>query len=132
MTVGLDHSKLKARWEVKCICCDSPKGICQCAQHNRWASSIPLLTHIPCLLALMLPALGIGASFAASIHSLAPLFFCISLVCVIVSFMRWKRMDKLSRLITVGVAILVLMLWYPHRQHIWTTSISHEHMHHNH
>jgi hypothetical protein len=119
---------------VNCQCCGCPKDQCDCAKSKGWMNGVPLLAHIPCLLAFILSALGIGASFAANIHSFAPILFLVSIGCIVWSLSRWKRMNKMNRIVSVCVAVLVLVLWYPHRQHIapWTNGEHHEHSQHNH
>lgn len=113
---------------MNCKCCGYPKDQCNCAKSSAWMNSIPILAHIPCLLAVILSMLGMGALFAASIHSIAPALFFVSIGCIIWSLSRWERMNRLNRIASVCVAVIVLVLWYPHRQHIlpWGNSEHHE------
>jgi hypothetical protein len=103
---------------MDCSCCGCPKDACKCSSGGAWKSGIPLLAHIPCLLAAVLPLLGVGASLAGGIHSLAPVLFLVSLACIAWSLSRWKRLTRRNRIVSVAIALVVLALWYPHRAHV--------------
>lgn len=114
---------------MECSCCNCPKESCRCSTGSGWKSGLPLLTHIPCLLAILLPLLGVGASFAGGIHALAPILFLLSIASVVWSLSRWKRLTRRNRIVSLCIAALVLALWYPHRGHIvpWTDDAPHCH-----
>jgi len=116
-------------------CCGCPEGKCACKTRT-WQAGAPLLAHLPCGIALVLGAIGVGSSFAQYLHRFAPLFFFISMACVVFSLARWKKMNQINRLITVAVAVLVLVLWYPHRAHVFPMFFAgrdaNMHMHHHH
>jgi len=103
---------------MACTCCKCPEGQCGCLKIQN-VLGISLLAHTPCLAAIVLSTLGLGTAFAGSIHKFVPLFFLISIGCIVWSLSRWKKTNRMNRFVMVAVSIAVLVLWYPHRHHIF-------------
>jgi len=117
---------------MPCIGCACPEGKCDCAKSTSLVGA-SLLAHVPCLVALVLSALGMGTAFAANIHRFVPLLFLVSIGCIIWSFSRLRKANTAGRIIVIAASVIVLALWYPHRHHIipWSSHGAMGHMDHH-